>query len=238
MIEKLIHDDCLSYMATMDDESVDMVVTDPPYLMEYKTGRRNGKPDKIALDQSKTVHKFSTTIQGDNDPELISNYIAECNRIMKNNTAIYLFCNSNKISFFMDEMAKHFSIRNLIVWVKNNHTAGDLKYAFGKKHEFIILANKGAAPFYGKRINDVWNFDKVVGKEQLHQNQKPIKLIQRCISKHSEKNDIIFDGFGGSGTTALAARALDRQYICIEKDEGYYNVAKKRLNSNDDFLTF
>lgn len=229
MIEELIHADCLEHMAKMDDESIDLIVTDPPYLMDYKTGRRNGKADKYDVNQASVKHKFSTTIDGDNDPELIIKYIKECYRIMKNNSALYMFCNSNKVAFFVDELEKLFSIRNIIVWVKNNHTAGDLRYAFGKKHEFIILVNKGEAPIQGKRIQDVWAFSKVVGSSQLHQNQKPLDLIKQCIEKHSKANDIVFDGFGGSGTTAAAARDLGRQYICIEKDDEYYNVAKERL---------
>jgi len=229
MIEELIHADCLEYMATMENECVDLIVTDPPYLMDYKTGRRTVKHNKYDADKVKKVHKFETTIAGDNDPELISKYIKECYRIMKPNTAMYMFCNSNKVAFFMDELEKFFTTRNIIVWVKNNHTAGDLQYAFGKKHEFIILVNKGDAAFQGKRLNDVWVFDKVVGKNQLHQNQKPIDLLRQCIEKHSLPGDVVFDGFAGSASTAVAAQSMGRQFICIEKDEEYYNVAKERL---------
>ena len=229
MIEELAHADCLEYMSTMEDESIDLVVTDPPYLMDYKTGRRNNKADKYDVNREDVKHKFSTVIHGDNDPDLISKYIKECYRIMKPNTAMYMFCNSNKVAFFVDELEKLFTVRNIIVWVKNNHTAGDLRYAFGKKHEFIILVNKGEAPIQGKRIQDVWKFDKVVGNDQLHQNQKPLDLIKQCIEKHSKLNDIVFDGFGGSGTTAVAARDLNRQYICIEKDDEYFKVAEERL---------
>ncbi len=229
MIEELIHADCLEHMATMADESIDLVLTDPPYLIDYKTGRRTVKHDKYDADKVKKVHKFETTIDGDNDPELISKYIKECYRIMKPNTAMYMFCNSSKVAFFIDELEKIFALRNIIVWVKNNHTAGDLRYAFGKKHEFILLVNKGEAPFNGRRLNDVWMFDKITGKQQLHQNQKPLDLLKRCIGKHSVAGNIVFDGFAGSASTAIAAQSMGRQYICIEKDEEYYKVGKKRL---------
>lgn len=229
MIEKLIHADCLEYMTTMEDECVDLIVTDPPYLMDYKTGRRTIHRDKYDIAREEKVHKFETTIDGDNNPDLISNYIKECYRILKPNTAMYMFCNSNKVAFFVDELEKNFTLRNIIVWVKNNHTAGDLRYAFGKKYEFIILVNKGEAPFHGRRLSDVWMFDKVVGKEQLHQNQKPVDLLKQCIEKHSVPGALVFDGFAGSASTAVAAQASNRQYICIEKDEEYYNIAKKRL---------
>ena len=229
MIEELAHADCLEYMATMEDESIDLVVTDPPYLMDYKTGRRNNKANKYDVNQDNVKHKFSTTIDGDNDPDLISKYIAECYRIMKPNTAMYMFCNSNKVAFFVNELENLFTVRNIIVWVKNNHTAGDRTHGVVNKQEFSILVNKGESQIQGKRIQDFWNFDKVVGNTQLHQNQKPLDLIKLCIEKHSKTNDIVFDGFAGSATTAIAARELHRQYICVEKDNEYYNVAKERL---------
>ena len=228
-MQELIKGDCLEYMATMADESVDLIVTDPPYLMDYKTGRRNGKADKYDVNRENVTHKFATVIAGDNDPELISNYIKECYRIMKDDTAMYMFCNSNKVAYFVNELEKYFTIRNIIVWVKNNHTAGDLVHAFGKKHEFIILVNKGNAKIRGTRITDVWKYDKVVGKSQLHQNQKPVELLKQCILKHSDEGQVVFDGFGGSGSTGIAARALQREFVIIEKDEEYYKVAVKRF---------
>jgi len=150
-----------------------------------------------------------------------------------------MFCNSNKIGYFVNEVEKYFTIRNIIVWEKNNHTAGDLKHAFGKRHEFIILANKGDSVIRGKRIDDIWTFPKVVSKGQLHQNQKPLKLIEQCIEKHSNVGDLVFDGFGGSGTTALAARNLKRSFVVVELDPEYYDVAVERLASTEaDLLDF
>ncbi len=218
MIQELIHGDCLEHMTKMKDKSIDLIVSDPPYLQNYKTGRRKDKS-----------HKFCTTIAGDDDPKLITNYIKECYRILKNNSAIYMFCSTTKIDFFKQEMEKYFTVRNIITWDKGTHSAGDLVHAFGKRCEFIILGNKGEAPINGKRIQDLWRFNRVVGNSQLHQNQKPLDLIKQCIEKHSVEGDIVFDGFGGSATTASAARDLKRQYICIEKDVEYYNIAKERL---------
>jgi len=238
-MQELIKGDCLEYMATMADNSVDLIVTEQPYLVDYKTGRRNGKNDAFEVDRVyDETHKFATTIDGDDDPELISNYIKECYRIMKDDTAMYMFCNSNKAAYFINELEKLFTMRNIIVWVKNNHTAGDLVHAFGKKHEFIILVNKGNAKIRGTRIQDVWEYDKVVGKGQLHQNQKPVPLLKQCIMKHSDEGDVVFDGFGGSGSTGIAARELLRDYIIIEKDKEYYNTAVARFAEEEGVLDF
>jgi len=236
-MQELVKGDCLEYMAGLQKESIDLIVTDPPYLIDYKTGRRkikkHGHVDQDPNSGKIITHKFETRITGDDDPDLISNYIAECYRIMKNNTAMYMFCNSNKVAFFVNELEKLFTLRNIIVWFKNNHTAGDLNYAFGKQYEFIILVNKGFAKIRGKRIQDVWQFKKINGERQLHQNQKPLDLIRQCIEKHSDEGHVVFDGFGGSGTTAIAARKLNRKFIVIEKDEEYFNIAKQRFDKDE-----
>lgn len=123
-----------------------------------------------------------------------------------------------------------FKIKNIIVWVKNNWTAGDTKAAFGKQYEFIILANKGRKFFNGKRLTDVWFYDRVSGKKQLHQNQKPLSLIEQCILKHSDKNEIVLDPFMGSGTTGVACVNTNRRFIGMELDKQYFDIAKERIN--------
>jgi len=229
-MNEFINGNCIEYMGTMKDKSVDLICTDPPYLMQYKTGRRNNKANKFDIDQRDKMHKFATTIVGDDDEELIRHYINESYRILKDDRAMYMFCTSSTYSIFENHiLSAGFDIKNVIVWVKSNHTAGDLYGAFGKKHEFIILASKGSAKYNGKRINDVWEFKTVSGNSQEHQNQKPLDLISQCIEKHSNVGDVVFDGFAGSGTTLVAARNLNRNYIGVEIDEEYYSVAERRL---------
>lgn len=212
--------DCIQGMrGGIPDNSIDLIVTDPPYLMKYKTNYRKDK-----------THKFCSEIQGDNDPELITKYIAECYRILKNNSAMYCFCNADKVDFFKQELENiGFTIKNMIIWVKNNHTAGDLVAQYGKKYEILFYVNKGRCPIRGGRITDVWEFPKVSGKNQLHQNQKPVELIKQCIEKSSDPDAIVFDGFMGSGTTAIASIATGRRYIGYELDPDYFKIANNRI---------
>ena len=220
-LNRIYNEDCLEGMERIPDGSVDLIVTDPPYLMNYKTGRRKDK-----------THRFNDVILNDNNEELITDYIKECYRILSDDTAMYLFCSSNKVDFFKRELEGLFSIKNMIIWVKNNHTAGDLESAFGKKYEIVFLVNKGQRKFNGERLTDIWEFPRVSGDSQLHQNQKPIELIKRCIEKHSNVGDVVFDGFMGSGTTAAAALDTNRNYIGFELDEYYFNVAEKRIRNH------
>jgi len=84
MIE-LINGDCLEEMNKLKNESIDLIVTDPPYLIKYKTNYRKNKS-----------HDFCSTIKNDDNEQLITDYINECYRILKNNTAMYMFCSSKK----------------------------------------------------------------------------------------------------------------------------------------------
>ena len=218
---KLYCDDCLNIMKQIDNESIDLIVTDPPYLIKYKTNRRKNKD-----------HDFCSEILNDDNEQLIIDYIRECYRILKNNTAMYMFCNCDKVDFFKQELENAgFKIKNMIIWVKNNWTAGDLKAQFGKQYEIIFLVNKGRKCFNGKRITDVWMFDKISGKKQLHQNQKPVDLLKQCILKHSDENDIIFDGFMGSGSTGVACIETCRKFIGVELDKKYFEIAKERIEN-------
>ena len=211
--------DCLELMKDMPDGSIDLIVTDPPYLIKYKTNYRKNK-----------THDFCSEILNDDNYALISNYIKECYRILKDNTAMYMFCNCDRVDYFKQELEKTgFKIKNMIIWVKNNWTAGDLKAQFGKQYEIIFLVNKGRKYFNGKRITDVWNFDRVSGNKQVHQNQKPVDLLEQCILKHSKENDIVFDGFMGVGSTGVACLNTNRNFIGIELDEKYFNIAKERI---------
>jgi site-specific DNA-methyltransferase (adenine-specific) len=216
-LNKIYNMDCLVGMGNIPDETIDLVVTDPPYLINYKTGHRQDK-----------AHRFNRVILNDDNEELIKNYIKECHRIMKQNTAMYMFCSSHKVDFFKVELEKYFTIKNMIIWEKNNHTAGDLESSYGRKYEIVFLVNKGNRPFNGKRLTDVWRFDRVSVDAQLHQNQKPTPLISQCIRNHSNEGDVVFDGFMGSGTTAISCHRLNRNFIGFELDKEYHEIAVER----------
>lgn len=216
---KIYNGDCIEGMKGLPDNSIDLIVTDPPYLVKYKTNHRKDKS-----------HKFCKEIKNDDNFGLISDYLKECYRVLKDDSAAYVFCSCVHVAYFLEEAEKAgFKVKNLIVWVKNNWTAGDLQAAFGRQYEFILLLNKGRKKLNGKRITDVWHFDRVSGKNQLHQNQKPLELIEQCIKYHSNEGDVILDGFMGSGTTAIAALRNKRKFIGWELDEEYYNTAHERL---------
>ena len=101
---------------------------------------------------------------------------------------------------------------------------------FGYSYEFIIFASKGQPKIRGKRISDVWQFARVKPKEQEHQNQKPVDLLIQAIEKSSDGGAVVFDGFMGSGSCGVACINTNRNFIGIELDKGYFDIAEKRIN--------
>ena len=218
-LNKIYNEDCLEGMKRISGGSVDLIVTDPPYLINYSRHVKG--------------HRFENKILNDNNPELISKYIKECYRILKNNSAMYMFTSHKTVDFFKQELENTgFNVKNMIIWDKQRQGMGDTSTVFGFQYELIFFVSKGQPKIKGKRLSDIWSFPKVVGRNQVHQNQKPIELIERCVTKHSNEGDVVFDGFMGSGTTAIACINTNRNYIGFELDEEYYETSIKRINNH------
>ena len=219
MSYKLYQGDCLEIMGGIKDKSVDLIVTDPPYLMDYQSNRRKKEDrfDKIKNDKGNYM--------------LIQDYLEECHRIMKDNTAIYCFCSWHNIDFFKNEFEKYFKLKNILVWNKNNHGTGDLKGSYAPKHEFILFGHKGRTLLREKRIADVIDCPKISSNKLTHPTEKPQDLLEIFIKQSSDVGSIIFDGFMGTGSCGIVAKKLNRNFIGIELDEKYFNIAKNRLEN-------
>ena len=222
-LNKIYNEDCLEGMKRIPDKSIDLIVTDPPYLINY-TRHVKG-------------HRFSKPILNDNNnKQLIIDYIKECYRVMKDNTAMYMFSSHKTVDIFKQELEKYFNVKNIIIWDKQRQGMGDTSTVFGFQYELIFFVSKGQPKINGKRLSDIWSFPKIVGKQQMHQNQKPIELITQCILKHSREDDIILDGFIGSGTTAIACLNTNRNFIGFELDKEYFDIATKRIEEYEQQL--
>ena len=217
MTVKIIQGDCLIEMQKLIDKGVkvDLIVTDPPYLMNYyrHTNNSNIKP-----------------ILNDNNFELIQDIMPLLYELLRDGGAMYMFCNSNHIDYFKQQISQHFNYRNILIWLKNGMGMGDLKTTYGKRTEFIIYASKGRHELNGRRDNDVLEYKKVPVKKSVHQNQKPLALLEFLINKSSQPNDTVLDCFMGSGTTGVACLQTNRNFIGIELDENYYKIAQERIN--------
>ena len=216
-INKVIQGDCLEVMKGIPDNSVDCIITDPPYGMKYQSARRTATPQFKKIENDNNINWF---------PE----FIKECYRVLKNNSHIYIFCNDYNISKFRDlQEEAGFKNKRTLVWVKNNHTSGDLLGDYANKTEFINYAQKGRKLLNGGRNTNVLEFSRVSKLE--HPTQKPVDLNEFLINKSTNENEIILDPFAGSGTTGVACKNLNRNYILIEKEPEYIDIINKRLEN-------
>jgi len=215
----LHHGDCITKMNSMSDGTVDLIVTDPPYLMDYQSNMRVKTP------------KFEK-IAGDVDGyQLIRDYFSECSRILKNNTHIYSFCSWHHVDFFKQEFEKHFNLKNIIVWHKGGGGIGDLEGQFSIDYEFALFGHKGRRPIQGKRVSAVFKCPKVPPGNMVHATEKPVELIEKMVLASSKPNDIVFDGFMGAGSHGMAAVRNERSFVGCELEQGYFDIAKKRIES-------
>ncbi len=203
---QVIHGDCIRVMRSMPSESVDLVVTDPPYLVNYRP--RDGR----------------RCTNDDNDAWLVPAF-REIYRVLKPNSFCATFCGWPWVDRFMQAWRESgFRPVSHLTWPKSHcsregYTAGH--------HEVGYLLAKGRPPRPQKPLSDVLPWD-YAGNE-LHPNQKPVVAIARLIEAFSRVRGIVLDPFGGSGTTGVAARSLGREFILIEKDERHWHISRERL---------
>ena len=212
----LLHGDCFELLQGIPDESVDMVLTDPPYGMSFQSGHRKTKYEKI---------------KGDSNLDWLDDFVNEIYRVSKPNTAHYVFCSFHHIDKFKQAIEKKFKVKNILTWVKNNTSMGDLKGDFAPKTEFIIFFHKGRKLIKGKRDPNVLEFKKT--RNELHPTQKPVDMIEYLIEKFSDKGDLILDPFMGSGSTGVACINTNRNFIGMELDENYFNIAEERIEKHE-----
>ena len=211
-IVRIWQGDCLELMKNIPDGSVDLVLTDPPYGMGFKSNYRKEKYNEIKNDKSL---------------EWLEKYVCECFRILKDNTAVYCFCSWHNIDVFKQAIEKKFKIKNILIWEKNNTSMGDLKGSYAPKYEMIIFAHKGRKLLNGFRYADIIKANRTGNKN--HPTEKPVDLLETFICNSSDENAVVFDGFMGSGSTGVACVNTNRHFIGIEIDEGYFNIAKERI---------
>jgi len=196
----------------MDGKKADMVFTDPPYGMDFQSNFRKKTPkfDKIKND------------------DVILDISSVLSIIMKKNTVAYVCTRWDLYSKWCEQLEKILSIKNCIVWHKKGGGLGDLENTYSPNHEFIIVGHNGSAKIRGKRDADVWEIGRDGFSDYEHPTQKPVALSSFAISHHSDKDDIVLDLFGGSGSTLIAAEQTGRVCRMMEIDERYSDVIRRR----------
>ena len=214
-LNKIYNEDCLLGLQRIPNQSVDLIVTDPPYGINYQRHIRE---------------KVYKKMKNDNSLDFLNECFLQCNRVLKDNTAIYCFCSWHNVDVFKREFEKFFKLKNIIIWVKNNTSMGDLEGSYAPKHEMVLFGHKGRRKLEGFRYPDVLGAARTGNK--LHPTQKPLDLIELLIKNSSQVGDVVLDPFLGSGSTAVACINTNRNFIGFEISKEYCDIANQRINGS------
>jgi len=207
--------------ALMQSLKANMILTDPPYNVDYSS--KNDFLNKI--DKG---NRNQTPIENDNIIDF-KKLIVDFLKVIpyENKNTVYLFTSGKEIANVINafsEAGLYYS--QDLKWIKNNHVLGRLDY--NPKSENIIYGWMGKHEFYGDFQTDVLNFDKpLVSKE--HPTMKPINLLSELIRHGSRQNEIVYDGFLGSGSTLIACEQTNRTCYGMEIDPFYCSVIIERF---------
>ena len=205
-VNTVLHGDCIQIMHSLPAQSVDFILTDPPYLVNYRD--RDGR-----------------SIQNDSNAAWLKPAFVQAYRVLKQDSFLISFYSWTKVDMFLDawRSAGFRVVGHLVFRKAYSSKARFLKY----QHEQAYLLAKGNPALPEHPIADV--IDMPYSGNKLHPTQKPIAALLPLIETFSHAGDLILDPFCGSGSTLVAAKQLNRKYIGIELDPAYHAIAARRL---------
>lgn len=210
----IITGDCLEVMKTLDPSSIDAIVTDPPYGISFQSTRPKNSNNRFSV------------LENDDQPFVW--FLRDAYRVLKPDTACIVFCRWDVAEAFRLAMQwAGFKIRGQLVWDRVVHGMGDLKTTTAPQHDLAWFGSKGRWTCPGKRPKSVYRSQRDSIIE--HPTQKPVDLMSRIITDYTPPNGTILDPFCGSGSTGVAAIREGFNFIGIELNPEYAEIAKRRI---------
>ena len=219
----IICGDCLEVMKQMPDNCVDLCLCDPPYGIDFQSAWRTDKAD------------WKPKITNDKEPFV--SWIKDSYRVLKPSGRLICFYRWDVQEKFLAEIIRSgFNLKSQIVWDKISHGMGDLRGEYAPQHESILYATKERYEFHGKRPTSIIQCMRVMPDKLTHPNEKPVPLLRKIIRTLTQENDTIMDCFLGSGASAEACHYETRNYIGIEINPEYCEIARKRVREAKDSM--
>ena len=215
-INKLLNIDCIEYMKTLSNNSVDLILTDIPYGVVTRESNGLYNLDRGNAD----IETFDLTT-----------FVEECYRLAK--SSIIIFCGKEQFSyihsFFNEKQKKKKGTVRQLVYEKTNPVPSNGQYVYLSGVENAVWFRKSKGTFNAHCKNTVFRYPIWGGKNRIHPTEKHHGLIEELILDNSNEDDIVFDPCAGSGSTLLMAKKNGRQYLGCELDKEYYDKVLKRL---------
>lgn len=235
-----MHGDCFEFMKNMPDKSVDLVVTDPPYL--HNTSRSGGGHSKLATSEMYKKSGMVMDKMSSFTPDLCRTMLDELNRILKKFDG-YFFCNERLVGTYCAWAEERKYLVNILTWNKPLSVLNRMRYSTNIEYIVRIHTASGTAlnqldtktnPSFAQLYSKYQSFPRPSGKEKMHPTQKPVDLLKGYILLSSRENGIVFDPFMGSGSTGVACIETNRQFIGIEIDKGIFDMAEHRISETKE----
>ena len=242
--------DSLELLKKIPDKSIDLVFADPPYNLQLKDTLY--RPDQTTVEAvTNDWDKFDTYQAYD---EFCLIWLKECKRVLKVGGALWVIGSYHNILRLGTSIQNlGFWILNDIIWHKTNPMPNFRGTRFTNAHETLLWCTTSRKAKYtfnyqnlkelneGKQMRSDWHIPICAGKERLrednnqrsHPTQKPEALLYRIMVSSTNTGDTVLDPFLGSGTTAVMAKKLQRNFIGFEQDPDYIKLAKKRLKNTE-----
>jgi site-specific DNA-methyltransferase (adenine-specific) len=219
---EIIHGNCLDVLRTIPDESVDSVITDPPYGVSFQSCRKE-ESERHAV------------IKNDNAPFIW--FLADAFRVLKNPGCLFCFCRWDvQETFRIAIECAGFKVQSQVVWDRGLHGLGDLKRQFAPRHDVAWFATKGDYQFPNGRPMSVITGMRPTGQTE-HPTQKPLELMREIVTTTTADGGIVLDPFSGSGSTCVAAKQTGRQFVGIEIDDTYHANSTRRIDTEGGQVT-
>lgn len=231
MSNKIILGDCRENLDAIDDGSVNCIVTDPPYGVNFwsrsaETAEGKKWVKKIANDGNiedaiALFHEIMVPLVTDK---------------MDDEGDLYVFTRWDIVDVWMQAVRDlpEVSYKMLLVWDKGSPGMGDIDSNWGCGHELILYAKKGRRKVAARR-SGILAFDRVAPTQAIHPTEKPVPLLEKLIGMSTDVGDLVVDPFSGSGSTSVAAQNLSRNSIAFEIDPDHHKRSIERLSQDTLF---
>ncbi|MHA3845574.1 DNA-methyltransferase [Mycoplasma sp. VS276A1] len=232
-VNKIINIDNIKLFKRWEKENkepfIDAVITDPPYNISRKNNFKS--IGRQGIDFGAWDYKFDQT-----------KWIDKAAPFIKKGGSIIIFNDYKNFGDICKALEKNgFIIKDLIRWIKTNPMPRNINRRYVTDFELAIWAVKPGKKWIFNKMNDtkykrpeIKCSSVVSGKNKIHPTQKPIRVIEELILTHTNENDLIFDPFMGSGTTAIACIRTNRKYLGAEIDKDYYEKSIEKIKQFKD----
>lgn len=231
----IYHGDCREILPRLDDRSIDLICTDPPYGLNFNNGDLASQWESVFGGRKENLG--TRPIANDGEAEADASFrtlLSHAKDKLLKGGACCCCCGGGgpkplfaKWTLWMDETL---GFKQAVVWDKGGLGMG---IHYRRNYEFILIAQNGDPAHRwngGNTTPNIWRIPKIIPTAAEHPTAKPVELMAKIISIHSNTGDIVLDPFMGHGPTLVAAKQLNRRAIGIEIEERYCEIAAKRLS--------